>query len=184
MCRTSDFALACKRWPAVAQASRSRSHLRWITGTAHMPLRTRGQAQPDLTGALPLCGVRVHANADHNAVVNILGRHGASVPARGIGAAARRGALSPDPPADGQGTSTTRAKSGWDQAPNYSFPNHHHCPRNACGISSATLPEHHRRPGLPPAWSDGIALYKVQLRTVHESFQCIPSTAPQGFQGS
>ena len=56
------------------------------------------------------------ANADHNAAINILGLYGASVsarpPARGIGAAARRGALPPCPPSDGKGTPATREQGG------------------------------------------------------------------------
>ena len=61
------------------------------------------------------------ANADHNAAINILGLHGASVPtrppARGTGAAARRGALLPCHPSGGKGTPATREQSGWGPSP-------------------------------------------------------------------
>lgn len=57
------------------------------------------------------------ANADHNAAVNILGLHGASVPIRGTGAAARRGALPPCSSAGWQGHSRDREQGGWGPSP-------------------------------------------------------------------
>ena len=61
------------------------------------------------------------ANADHNATINILGQHGTSVPARpparGTGAAARRGALPPCHPPDDKGTPAPREQGGWGPNP-------------------------------------------------------------------
>ena len=64
---------------------------------------------------------RFAVKADHNAAINILGLYGASVPARpparGIGAAARRGVLPPCHPPDGKGSPATRELGGWGPSP-------------------------------------------------------------------
>ena len=66
--------------------------------------------------ACGICGFRAHA--DPNAAVNILVRAGLpsrARAARGIGAAARRGAIP-------SGTPTTREPGSGGQSPNFSFP--------------------------------------------------------------
>ena len=65
------------------------------------------------------CGFMAHAA--HNATINILVQHGASVPARpparGTGDAARRGALPPCHPPDDKGTPASREQGGWRPSP-------------------------------------------------------------------